>query len=141
MRVTMDVNVKKFTKDCFAMMDRIGRGTKKATKAAVDEIYEESIRQVPKNSSTLMMSAYKEVKGSSPVFEGIVGYGGNGDPMNPFSHRRASEYMVKVHEDLYARHTIGKAKFLEDPIKQFTMEKFPRTYIKHIMPELNSWGR
>lgn len=141
MRVKMDVNVKKFSKNCYAMMDRVGRGTKKATKAACEDILDASLKQVPKESNTLASSAYYEVRGKSPIFEGIVAYGGNGDPVNPNSGVRASDYMVRVHEDISATHTNGKAKFLEDPMKQYTIEKFPRTFIHHIQPELEKWGK
>jgi hypothetical protein len=48
------------------------------------------------------------------------------------------DYAVIVHEDLEAIHPVGKAKFLEDPIRDYASEKFPRTVIKHVGPVLES---
>ena len=136
MRVTMDVNFDNFKRSAAAAITHVGRGTKKATIKACETILAESLKQVPRRTNTLASSAFYEVTGSSKHFEAIIGYGGNGDPINPSTGERSSQYMVTVHEDLDAVHPVGKAKFLEDPIREFAKENFPRTIINHVKPEL-----
>ena len=86
------------------------------------------------------MSAFYEVTRRSDVsgyrYEGVVGYGGNGDPVNPRTGRRASSYMVEVHEDLSVVHPTGKAKFLEDPVREYARDNFPRTVFKYAQESL-----
>lgn len=103
-------------------MNKIDRGTKKATQAAMEEIQADSLSRVPRDTETLASSAYHEVYGSSRVgFVGVVGYGGHGDPINPKNGKPASSYMIEVHEDLEAYHKIGEAKFLENAVREFQM--------------------
>jgi hypothetical protein len=45
-----------------------------------------------------------------------MGYGGPATKINPKTGQSSDDYTLKVHEDLEARHTVGKAKFLEDPV-------------------------
>ena len=104
-----------FDATCEIAIRNVARGTKKATVAACEEIMRESKLQVPRLTETLLASAFYEVKRrtdvSSWVYEALLGYGGNGDPINPTTGQRASSYMVAVHEDLEANHPVGKAKF------------------------------
>lgn len=108
------------------VLTNVGKGTKWATEAACKLIYDASIAQVPEDTGTLKSSAFwkverrTELAASSWRYRGIVGYGGNGDPVNPKSGLKASDYMVAVHEDLSAFHAKGKAKFLEDPLREFS---------------------
>lgn len=131
-----------FEAQCEAAIRNIGRGTKKATIAACKEILGNSMAEVPKDTHTLLMSAFYEVSrrtdtaATTWAYEAIVGYGGNGDPVNPKTGRRASSYMVKVHEDLSVYHPTGKAKFLEDPVREYAKENFPRTVFKYAQESL-----
>lgn len=133
-----------FVGQCEAAIRNLGTGTKKATIAACEEILEMSKEQVPKDTSTLLASAFYEIgrradtSANTWAYEGIVGYGGNGDPVNPKTGRRASSYMVKVHEDLSVFHPTGKAKFLEDPVREYAREKFPRTVFTYAQESLAS---
>ena len=108
-----------------AILTNVGKGTKWATEAACKLIYDATIAQVPEDTGTLLASAFwkverrTELAASSWRYKGIVGYGGNGDPVNPKTGLPASAYMVAVHEDLSAYHAKGKAKFLEDPLREF----------------------
>lgn len=139
MRVTMSMNYKAFNKSCEAAISKVGRGSRKATVEACRIISDESLAQVPYETGTLARSQFWEVTGSYKTgFEGTIGYGGNGDPINPVTGKSASSYMVAVHEDLDALHIIGKAKFLEDPIRDFARERFPRTVIKYVDEALNT---
>lgn len=132
----------RFEAQCEAAIRNVGRGTKKATIAACEEILGNSMAEVPKDTYTLLMSAFYEVSrrtdtaATTWAYEAIVGYGGNGDPVNPKTGRRASSYMVKVHEDLSAYHQNGKAKFLEDPVREYAKENFPRTVFKYAQESL-----
>lgn len=133
-----------FEARCEAAIRNLGRGTRKATVAACEEILGNSMAQVPKDTYTLLMSAFYEVSrrtdtaASTWAYEAIIGYGGNGDPVNPKTGRRASSYMVKVHEDLSAVHPTGKAKFLEDPLREYARENFSRTVFTHAQESLAS---
>jgi hypothetical protein len=75
-----------------------------------------------------MESAYYKVTQRSDVggysYQGEVGYGGNGDPVNPRTGKRASSYMVDLHENMDTPHQNGKAKFLEDPVREYQEGKF-----------------
>lgn len=119
-RALFTINTKDFEQQLDVVLNKVGRGTKKATIAACTEILEDSLKEVPRQTSTLAKSAFISIEGNYRIgFTGTVGYGGNGDPVNPVSGERASQYMIVVHEDLTARHPTGKAKFLEDPVRRY----------------------
>jgi hypothetical protein len=82
----------------------------------------DSLEQVPKETHTLAASAFTRIIGKSKNFTAEFGYGGNNDPVNPKTGRRASEYMVVVHEDLSAKHPNGNAKFLERPVASYQLK-------------------
>lgn len=130
-------SLNKFNAQCNAAISKVGTGSRKALVAACEEILGNSMAQVPLDTSTLMLSAYWEVTGDwRSGWNADVGYGGNGDPINPKTGKPASSYMVAVHEDLTANHPIGKAKFLEDPVKEFARENFPRTVFRYAQESL-----
>lgn len=125
----------KFEARCGVAIRMLGSGTKKATEAIAKAILEESLRQVPKHTLTLWESGFYEVKRRTNIasyrYEAVVGYGGNGDPINPETGEPASAYMVAVHEDLGAYHENGKAKFLEDPVNEFANLRFKRMVFEY----------
>lgn len=121
---------------CKASVHNVGIGTKRATEAAAKEIMDESKEQVPKVTNTLVASAFHEVHRRGQSYEAILGYGGNGDPINPNTGLPASSYMLAVHEDLDAVHPVGKAKYFEDPFRAYIVEKFPDTVIKNVKESL-----
>lgn len=133
-----------FEASCEVALRNVGRGTKKATIAACEEILGYSMAEVPKDTYTLLMSAFYNVSRRSDTsvktwaYEAVVGYGGNGDPINPRTGKRASSYMVAVHEDLSVVHTTGKAKFLEDPVREYAKENFQRTVFRYAQESLAS---
>lgn len=149
MRGTIDFKfpkneLQKFEATCQIAIRNVFRGTKKATTAACQEILGNSMAQVPKETYTLLMSAYYEVSRRQDTalttwaYEAIIGYGGNGDPINPKTGRPASSYMLAVHEDLTAHHPTGKAKFLEDPVREYAANNFKRTVFKYAQESLAS---
>lgn len=142
MRVTFDIDrseLRNFNASCEAFITKVGRGTRKATLEACRVISEDSLNQVPRDTDTLAQSQFWEVTGNYRVgFSAVIGYGGNGDPINPRTGQRASSYMVAVHENLTANHPIGKAKFLEDPVRAYALERFPRTAFKYIQDEIST---
>ena len=131
-----------FAAKCEFAIRNIDRGTKKATEAAAKEIMDESKRQVPKLTETLLASAFYEVTrrtdtaSTTWAYEALLGYGGNGDPINPITGKPASYYMVAVHENLNAYHPVGKAKFLEDPVREYADKNFKRTVFKYVRESL-----
>ena len=131
--------VSQFGDRCEASIRNVFRGTKKATEAACQEILSNSMAEVPKDTHTLLMSAFYEVSRRRIkvwAYEAILGYGGNGDPIDPRTGQPASTYMVDVHEDLTARHPVGKAKFLEDPVREYANNNFKRTVFKYASESL-----
>ena len=142
MRATFDfrsAQLATFKAECNAVISKVGRGTRKALVEACNIISEDSLNQVPRDTNTLALSQYWEVTGNYRTgWEATIGYGGNGDPVNPKTGKSASSYMLAVHEDLYAHHVHGKAKFLEDPIRDFARERFPRTVFKHVQSAIST---
>lgn len=137
MRVTMDVNFNKFHKKCEAAISKVAKSTYKATEEACEDIMEESLRQVPRDTETLANSAFYDIRKAKDYgFEATLGYGGTA--VNPKTGVPVMDYAVAVHEDTEAFHPVGKAKFLEDPIRDYASKKFPRTVIKHVSPALES---
>lgn len=140
MRVTMNLSsqqLKQFEAQCEAVVSKVGNGSRKALVEACNVISEDSLNQVPRETNTLALSQFWEVTGSYKTgWNAVIGYGGNGDPINPKTGKSASSYMLAVHEDLTALHIHGKAKFLEDPIRAYAAQNFPRTVIKHVRDSL-----
>ena len=135
---SLDYNsLSNFNARCEAAINRVGNGSRKALVEACNEIIENSLAQVPYATGTLGLSAFWEITGSyKTLWEASLGYGGNGDPVNPKTGKPASSYALIVHEDLYAHHPIGKAKFLEDPVREYAREKYPRTVFRYAQESL-----
>lgn len=130
-------SLSRFDAQCNIAISKLGNGSRKALVEACREISEESLNQVPRDTETLALSQYWEITGYWKTgWEAEIGYGGNGDPINPKTGRPASSYMVAVHEDMHATHVRGKAKFLEDPIRAYAAAKFPRTVFKYAQDSL-----
>ena len=134
-RIELTLDYKGFERALQATLRRVERGTKKATIAACAEIKEMTLEEVPRDTNTLAGSFFYEIIGRYRNFEAIIGYGGSGDPANPKTGQRASEYMVAVHEDLEASHPVGKAKFLEDPLRRY-QQKYARRAARIIRKEI-----
>lgn len=136
MRVSFSIDgrqLNNFYANCEAVISKVGKGSRKALVEACNIISEDSLNQVPRDTDTLALSHFWEVTGYYKTgFTARIGYGGNGDPINPKTGRPASSYMVAVHEDLKKLHIQGNAKFLENPIRDFARERFPRTVFKNI---------
>lgn len=125
-RASFTADYKQVNSKLEVVMSKVERGTKKATIAASQEILKESLNQVPRDTNTLAKSAFYEIQGNSnDGFTSTIGYGGNKNPQNPDTGHKASEYMIVVHEDLSAKHPIGKAKYLEDPVRQYQKRLAP----------------
>jgi hypothetical protein len=135
-------SLRDFEAHCETAIRNVGRGTKKATEEACREIMAASKEQVPKLTRTLLLSAFYEVTRRTDTafswwsYEAILGYGGNGDPINPKTGKPASYYMVAVHENLDAVHPNGKAKFLEDPVREYGARQFSKTVFKYAKESL-----
>lgn len=111
MRVNMTIEYSDVAKRLEASIERVLRGTKKATIKACQDILAASKPQVPVDSGDLVGSAYYEIQGSYRQFTGTVGYAKSGPAM---------DYAVIQHETLWYNHPNGgKAKFLEDPLRAY----------------------
>ena len=130
-------SVQRFSANCDAIMTKVGNGSRKALQSALEDILEESLKQVPIETGTLMDSASYEITGHYKTgWEGKIGYGMNIDAVNPNSGKPASSYAVAVHEDLSAKHPIGKAKFLEDPVRDYAKSHYPRAVFEYVKDSL-----
>lgn len=127
------MNVGPFLKSLEIAKQKLEAGVHKATVRVVEELEHEIMLQVPKDTDTLAQSFFKEVTKGPEGYSAKLGFGGNGDPVNPRTGEHASSYMTEVHEDLSAYHPIGKAKFLEDPIR--AREK---GFLRGIRADINS---
>lgn len=134
-RIRIDIDYREVERNLLASISRVERGTKKATIAACEEIRDISLAQVPEMTGTLASAFSYEILGSYRNFTARLGYGVTKDPVNPRTGQLASDYMVAVHEDLTAVHDKGKAKFLEDAIREYQDQFLPRA-ARHIGSEL-----
>lgn len=132
-----NAEAEKFVASCEAAIRNVDRATKSGTELACREILEESLKQVPRDTGTLASTAFYDVQRRTTTkrytYEGIIGYAGmaghgfSRDKLNLKSRAMASEYAVRVHEDLHAVHANGgKAKFLEDPVRAYGASRFKR---------------
>lgn len=127
----------KFASSLEVLLRNVGTATLAGTTQACKEILEASLAQVPRDTGTLASTGFYDVSRRMATkhytYEGIVGYAGmagagySRDRLNAKSGVMASEYAVRVHEDLNAAHPNGgKAKFLEDPVRAYGASKFKR---------------
>lgn len=135
-RATMHMTHDNTEAQAHVAIDRLLTGTKGACTEACQAILAISNSKIPVDTGTLQSSGFYEVKRrtdvSSYLYQGIVGYGGNGDPVNPKTGERASQYMVEVHEDLFMNHPNGgEAKFLEKAVQEYAENFFPNTVLKY----------
>ena len=141
MRVSLSFNASqqsRFKAQCNAVISKVGNGSRKALVAACNAISDDSLSQVPRDTNTLALSQYWEITGNYRTgWSAEIGYGGNGDPVNPKTGKPASSYMLAVHEDLSVYHVHGKAKFLEDPVRDYAQERFPRTVFRYIQDAID----
>ena len=142
MRASIDFSFDKaslrgFESRCNIAISKLGNGSRKALQAALNEISEASLAQVPRDTDTLASSQYYEITGHWKTgWTGEIGYAGPYDPINPKTGQPASAYVLAVHEDLSAHHPVGKAKFLEDPVRDYATRKFPRTVFTYAQQSL-----
>ena len=124
-----------------AVIRNVGRGTRAATEQACTEILADSLAQVPVNTGALASTAFYRVQRRGDVkgynYEGIIGYAGaagtgySSDTVNQKTGALVSTYATIVHEDLEAKHPVGKAKYLEDPVRAYGQRSFSRVAEKH----------
>jgi len=136
----------RFNSACNASVRNLFRGTKKATTEGCREILTDAVRRIPKYTGTAADSAFMEVKRRSDTalsywaYEGTVGFGGNGDPVNPITGEPASAYVVAVHENTHAVHPNGEAKFLENAVREYMSSNFRRAVEVNAKDALRRWS-
>jgi len=97
----------------------------KATYEESQIILGESKKQCPVDTGTLRSTGHvTEPKYTKSSVEIQIGYGG-----------AAAPYAIYVHERLDLRHKVGKAKFLEDPMKE-ALPKLPSSISERMRGEL-----
>lgn len=139
-----------FQKACEAVIRNVGASTKAASEVAVMDILSDALNEVPVDTGTLAASifggTYNRADTASYRYGAVVGFGdmrglaselGAGtiswiiepnDGINPKNGLPASAYAARVHEDLDMPHPNGgKAKFLEDPVRNYASNRFMRT--------------
>jgi hypothetical protein len=121
-----------------ASLRKLSEGQKMAARKELRRIGEEIMTAAklltPVDTGALRSSGHVQDSfdgGAYTVTLGFGGVAGAGGLRRGRSGRRASAgdqvgYAVKVHEDLYAHHPEGQAKFLEDPLRGETPDILPR---------------
>lgn len=133
---------RKFASAMEVVIRNVYRATKTATTQACEEVLAASLEQVPRDTNSLASTAFYEVSRrmatKNYTYEGVVGYAGmagagaSHDTLNPKSRAMVSSYAFRVHEDLSLQHPNGgKAKFLEDPVREYAAGRFKRVAETH----------
>lgn len=92
-----------------------------ATYMEGEETITEGKKQTPVDEGPLRASGHVQLpKVSARTIEVELGFGGPAGAGNQGGDSNDEDvgYAVYVHEDMTANHTVGKAKFLEDPVKE-----------------------
>jgi len=108
------------------------QGAKKALKTTATNIMAQSQSEVPRETETLLSTAYiEQPKVSGDIVSINLGYASSKtDKMNPESGEMASEYAMIVHETPGTGpeggnyHPYGKWKYLADPVTAHKNELF-----------------
>lgn len=138
-----------------AVMLNVGNASKRITEVACKDVLTESLKQVPRNTGLLASTGFYEVQRNRGTkrytYQGVVGYaskagaGAKHDRYNASSKSMVSDYALRVHEDLGAKHPNGgKAKFLEDPVRAYGATHFKRvaeTHWRHAIDKAGSGTR
>ena len=84
-----------------------------------DLLIADSQTKVPVNTGTLRSTGFVEPPTQTNKKISVkVGYGGPATKVNSRTGQATTEYAIRVHEDLQAKHNVGEAKFLEKPAKE-----------------------
>ena len=104
------------------------QGAKKALKTTATNIMAQSQSEVPRETETLLSTAYiEQPKVSGDIVSLNLGYASSDkDKRNPLTGKMASEYALVVHETppSEAKHPYGKWKYLADPTTYHKNELF-----------------
>lgn len=114
-------------KEIIERMKAIARGNPKVLAAALyteaELLMTKSKEEIPVDTGSAKNSAYvEEPKISTNRVSIEFGYGGVATKINPKSGKPTTAYLIKIHEDMDINHPVGKAKFLEDPVKMWRPE-------------------
>lgn len=135
MSVELKLDYKDFENACKAAISKSGLASYTVVKSIAEQIYNDTLEEVPEDTKTLRESAFYDVQRNSTSTEAIIGYAGSN--INPKTGRPVSEYVVAVHEDLDATHIKGKAKFLEDPINRHA-SNLDTTFASNLWSAINN---
>lgn len=113
MKMRMITEYDGFESQLEAALHITGLGSKAAVTQSGENILAESQLEVPVDTEALKESGRLEIKKRKYGFTADITYGTVG--INPKSKKSTNVYALEVHENLEAHHTIGKAKYLEDP--------------------------
>lgn len=98
-------------------------------------IMTDSKKEIPVDTGAARDSGFVEEPVKSLLGAKVsLGYGGVATKINMETGEPTSVYLTYLHEDLKAKHLVGKAKFLEDPAKAHAkeLERRVRIRIKNI---------
>lgn len=124
--VKMTLDAEQFYRSLKLVARGTGVETALVAREACKAIRKQSLSEVPRDTTTLAHSfSYRVRRHGNDKVTARLGYGLNGDPVNPETGKSASEYMMEVHEDLSAYHPVGKAKFFEDPLRDYEQQFVP----------------
>jgi hypothetical protein len=100
------------------LMRRFSKDVAAGMKEEAESIMTESKLEVPVDTGALRSSGFvEEPQVSTDRISVKLGYGGAATKINPVSGQLTTSYAIIVHEG-YQHHTVGKRKYLEDPVKR-----------------------
>ena len=135
MIVRMNIEYSDFMKSCDVIVSKVPFASRTVIEKAGAEIMLISKSIVPIDTNTLRETAYYNVESAGSFHEATIGYAdAEHDKANPISKRMASTYAVVVHEDLYAHHSHGMAKFLTSAVAYWS-SKYPNV-VKDVFQQL-----
>jgi hypothetical protein len=104
-----------------AALESLGPGIEDAVGAAVQREAEYELtltqEQVPVRTGQLKLSGRVEPADESMIVASVLVYGGPAGSGGP-NQTVDVDYALVVHEDLETPHRVGKAKYVEDPVRQ-----------------------
>lgn len=121
MKIDVSVNIGSLVRNLQLAQKRVEFGAKKAVDTWADKVEEQSLMEVPRDTGSLANSFFRESTMTLEEYSVTVGYGSESVKINPKNSSLTTDYMLEVHENLDKDHPNGgKAKFLEDPVRQIT---------------------
>lgn len=111
-----------------------------AMEFSVEELTRMTLAQVPRDTNALADSFDARLELHNGRVVARMGYGLKNNVARKAGAKAPSEYMTEVHEDLEVPHAVGKAKYFEDPLRDFST-RFEPGVAKVIQSRMGRWSK